>query len=271
MRKSENLTKLAGALSKAQAEMPPAQLNATNPFLKNQYATLGSIIETAKPVLDKYGLSVAQSTTSNNGDVGVTTLLLHESGEWLEDTVFLPLGDEKGKSQAQVAGSIVSYLRRYSYAAMLGIYAEEDVDGHLPIKKEQTKAQSKPEPKPAPMNGTRPYSPEVVRKKIHERAEKHKEFTPNDAQFNLLRYGLELCFIDDPAVEDKRHTVLNYLTGSTSTKDVDGQMFKAIVEDWLEMTKDDGGEYTVNNLAAVEAKEIYGVALKEEGQQELAI
>jgi hypothetical protein len=52
--------------------------------------------------------------------------------------------DEKGKSAAQVAGSIITYLRRYALAAALGIYADEDTDGHLA----QPRPQAQPEPQP---------------------------------------------------------------------------------------------------------------------------
>lgn len=276
MNKSESIAKLSGALSKAQSEMPAAELNATNPFLKNKYADLGSIIKAAKPVLGKHGLSVAQSTTSNNGDIGVTTLLIHESGEWLEDTVYLPLGDEKGKSQAQVAGSIVSYLRRYSLASMLCIYADEDTDGETG-KGEKPKAENKPvaQQKPEKSNGdktqSRPYPPEKVREGIMLKAKSHKPFNPTEKQRNLLRYGLELCFAGDENAEDKRHTVLNYLLGSASTKDVDGQHFRAIIEDWLKLAQDDGGEYAVDSMACKEAEAIYRESLKVEGQHELAL
>lgn len=129
MNKSESIASLAQALSKAQAEMGPAYFNASNPFLKNRYADLGSLISASKDALAKNGLSLSQLTTSDNGNVGVTTLLAHESGEWMSSTITLPLGDEKGKSTAQVAGSIITYLRRYSYASVLGMYAEEETDG----------------------------------------------------------------------------------------------------------------------------------------------
>ena len=273
MNKSESITKLATALSKAQAEMPPAKFNATNPFLKNKYANLGSIIEAAKPVLSAHGLSVVQATTSNNGDVGVTTALLHESGEWLEDSIYLPLGDEKGLKPAQIAGSIISYLRRYSYASILGMYADEDTDGNEPVKKDKPKSQSKDKPKPDPINGTRPYSPALVRTKIQSRLNAHKQFQPSAPQCNLLRHGLELCFQGDPEADDKRHTVLNYLSGYTSTTDVDGQYWKVLVEDFFKMKKlDDGsGEYEIDPMAAMEVKEIYGAALKEQGQSEMEL
>ena len=81
-------------------------------------------------MLAKNGLSVSQLTTGSGGEIGVTTILMHTSGEWLSSTSSLPIGEEKGKSQAMVAGSIISYLRRYSLASILGMYAEEDTDGH---------------------------------------------------------------------------------------------------------------------------------------------
>lgn len=127
---SENVDKLFEALSAAQGEFDGVAFDAVNPFLKNRYATLGAVIEAAKPVLVKYGLSVSQLVSSEAGAVGVTTILGHASGQWISGTAHLPLESEKGKSSAQVAGSIVTYLRRYGYAAVLGLYAEADDDGN---------------------------------------------------------------------------------------------------------------------------------------------
>ena len=143
MTQSESITKLAAALAKAQGEFPAVAFNATNPFLKNKYADLGAVIQAARPVLAKHDLAVSQMTTSVPGEVGVTTMLMHSSGEWLQSTVTLPLGEERGKSLAQMAGSVITYLRRYSLAAMLGMYADEDNDG------DDKKASPKAQPAPA--------------------------------------------------------------------------------------------------------------------------
>lgn len=129
MNKSQTLGELAKALNKAQAEFDPAPVNSSNPHLRNKYADLGSIIETAKPVLAKYGLSVSQMVFGEGSEIGITNLLMHVSGEWLESSVTLPVSEEKGIKPSQVAGSIISYLRRYSLAAMLGIYVGGDDDG----------------------------------------------------------------------------------------------------------------------------------------------
>ena len=135
---NENIAK---ALVAAQAEMPAVEMNATNPFLKNKYADLGAIIKTARPVLAKHGLAFSQLAIGSGGDVGVKTILIHESGEFIEETITLPLADERGKSSAQAAGSIITYLRRYSLSAILGIYADEDTDG-TPVQQPQKKQAS---------------------------------------------------------------------------------------------------------------------------------
>ena len=135
MNKSDSITKLATALVKAQSEMGVAKMNAVNPFLKNRYADLGSVIDAVKPVLNKHGISYVQHVSALNERVSVETILLHESGEWLGESISLELGIEKGKSAAQVAGSIITYLRRYSLAAICGIYADEDTDGNATVSK----------------------------------------------------------------------------------------------------------------------------------------
>jgi len=134
MNKSESITNLATALAKAQAEMPVAPFDATNPFLKNKYASLGSIIETSRPILAKHKLSLVQFPISDSAGVGVESVLAHESGEFITERILIPLTEEKGKSKVQSAGSTLTYLRRYSWASILGMYADEDTDGSSPVQ-----------------------------------------------------------------------------------------------------------------------------------------
>ncbi len=143
MNKSDSIQNLSQALAKAQAEMPVVKMNAANPFLKNKYADLGAVIETSRPVLAKFGLSIAQFPTSEADRIGVTSVLMHESGEFLEEAIFIPASDAKGLSVAQSAGVVISYLRRYSWASMLGLYADEDTDGHTNGNGHEAKATEK--------------------------------------------------------------------------------------------------------------------------------
>ena len=146
MNKSESIAELAAALAKAQGAMSPAKMDSTNPFLKNKYADLGSVIQAARKPLADNGLSFTQSPAVTDGTVTVTTLLMHASGQWIESAITLPLDGGKGLSLAQSMGAIITYLRRYSLSAILGIYADEDNDGNQPAKPAAQKApQAAPE------------------------------------------------------------------------------------------------------------------------------
>ena len=129
MNKSESITHLAAALAKAQAEMPVAVFDATNPFLKSKYASLGAVIHASRPILAKHKLSLVQFPISDPVGIGVESILTHESGEFIAERISIPLTEEKGKTKVQCAGSTLTYLRRYSWASILGMYSDEDSDG----------------------------------------------------------------------------------------------------------------------------------------------
>lgn len=127
MKMSESITNISVALCKFQQECPAPKKNSVNPHFKNKYAALDEIISTITPVLTKNGLSQIQSTTAEGEQIGVKTLLIHQSGEFIEfDTLWLPMG----KVNAQGAGSFITYARRYALCASLGIAADEDDDGN---------------------------------------------------------------------------------------------------------------------------------------------
>ena len=129
MTRSESITHLATALAKAQAEMPVAVFDATNPFLKSKYASLGAVIQASRPILAKHKLSLVQFPISDPTSIGVESILAHESGEFVAERILIPLTEEKGKSKVHAAGSTLTYLRRYSWASILGMYSDEDSDG----------------------------------------------------------------------------------------------------------------------------------------------
>lgn len=148
--RSDNIANIAKALSGAQSELAPAEMDSVNPFLKNKYASLGSVTKAIQPVLSKHGLSYTQIISGgDDGRIGVTTILMHESGEWIESNISMQLGEERGKSLAQAAGGIITYLRRYSLAALFGVYAEEDSDGQAPASKGAKKGAEPPVEIPA--------------------------------------------------------------------------------------------------------------------------
>ena len=128
--KSETLDKLATALSKAQSEMKGAAKKSVNPFFKAGYADLHTVIESSFPSLTKYGLSVVQGNESKPGEFFVTTMLLHESGQWIKSKLKMPIE----KATAQSVGSVITYGRRYGLSAITGI-AQYDDDGNAASSK----------------------------------------------------------------------------------------------------------------------------------------
>ena len=134
MHKSESIANLAAALVAFQAEVRNPHNSAENPFHRNKYAPLQDILRDVRPLLAQHGLSVSQLVHSDGEAIGVTTMLMHTSGEYIADTASMQPGSEKGKSAAQVAGSIITYLRRYALAAVLGIASEDDDDGNVGLK-----------------------------------------------------------------------------------------------------------------------------------------
>ncbi len=131
MAQSEIINELAAALSKAQGEMQAAIKDKVNPFFKSSYADLGSVWDAARPVLSKYGLCVMQ-TTEINADASkiiMVTTLAHTSGQWMKS--YLPLNPSKNDSQG--VGAALTYLRRYSLSAIVGVVCDEDDDGETAV------------------------------------------------------------------------------------------------------------------------------------------
>ena len=140
MNKSESIKNLAVALSKFQSEVENPKNTADNPFYHSKYAPLQDVLNTVRPLLSKHGLSVIQSPAGDGQSVSITTMLLHESGEWIE---FEPLVLKAEKITPQGAGSAITYGRRYALSAVLGISSEDDDDGNSLEKTQQNSGQKK--------------------------------------------------------------------------------------------------------------------------------
>lgn len=126
MKTSDSISKIAPALLAAQKAITFASKDATNPHFKNKYADLPAVIDAVKGPLNEAGIFFIQSPSpSDDGKLHLTTRLIHESGEWIEDTAVTPLQ----KSDPQGVGSAITYMRRYSLAAITGLYQDDD-DGN---------------------------------------------------------------------------------------------------------------------------------------------
>jgi hypothetical protein len=138
--RSDGIQELAAALVAAHAEIKGVAKSADNPFFKSKYADLSSVVEAVKAPLLKQGIIVVQGVQDAEGGVGIETMLLHKSGQWISSTLRLPAS----KQDAQGYGSAITYGRRYGLMAICGVPAEDD-DGNAatataPVKQFQSVA-----------------------------------------------------------------------------------------------------------------------------------
>ncbi|MBQ9363394.1 MAG: ERF family protein [Bacteroidaceae bacterium] len=125
---SQEITELAKALIAVQRDMAPATKDATNPFCKNKYATLNSVMEACRAALLHHGIWLTQlpvpaPSELAQGHIGLLTKLTHaESGQWQSSLAVVPLP----KADPQGMGSAITYARRYALTAMLGMVTEDD-------------------------------------------------------------------------------------------------------------------------------------------------
>lgn len=128
MQTSEKVDAIFGALAEFQAEVKDPTKDANNPFFKSKYVTLDNLVSCVRPTLAKHGLCYAQECGGNESVITVSTVLMHKTGQWIK---FDPVPLKSAKQDPQGAGSAVTYGRRYSLSAALGIaWCDEDDDGN---------------------------------------------------------------------------------------------------------------------------------------------
>jgi hypothetical protein len=120
---SDSLKAIAPALLKAQKAIGVAVKNANNPHFHNNFANVEAVIDAVKGPLNDNGITFLQfGAPAGENSLGLTTTLLHTSGEFISGTLTMPLQ----KADPQGTGSAITYARRYSLAAVLGLKTEDD-------------------------------------------------------------------------------------------------------------------------------------------------
>jgi len=148
MQQSESIANLAKALSSVQGKLTYAKKDSANPFFKSNYADLESVWDACRDLLAANGLSVIQlpgetivnTVVANEketviAEMSLTTVLAHNSGEWISQQMSLPMS----KIDAQGAGSALTYMRRYALAAVVGVVQADD-DGNAASAPKQVKS-----------------------------------------------------------------------------------------------------------------------------------
>ncbi|GIO18113.1 essential recombination function protein [Oceanobacillus oncorhynchi subsp. incaldanensis] len=134
---SESNTKIAPALAKAWAEIENPKHNSSVKVKTKSgssytfdYTDLGGILDEAKKVFKENGLTIIQNAYTSISDsknlISVETMILHSSGEYVKSE---PL-QMAANTSIQDMGGQVTYMKRYSLSAMLGIATEKDDDAN---------------------------------------------------------------------------------------------------------------------------------------------
>lgn len=125
IRTSDNLDKLSPAMLEVQRVIENADIDSDNPHFRSRYASLTSVLLACKKPLNDAGIYFIQAPIALDcrDCLGLVTRLTHAaSGQWIEATMSMPLQ----KVDPQGMGSAITYARRYSLMAILGIAAEDD-------------------------------------------------------------------------------------------------------------------------------------------------
>ena len=230
MNQSENISDLAAALAKAQAEVRNPHFDSKNPHFNNRYASLAAHVDAVRCAFPPHGLSILQwIETPDTGRVTVTTRILHSTGQWIEAAASSPSGNK-----VQELGSAVTYLRRYCLAAICGIVGEDDDDGErdAAAAKPPTATAYKPKQSPTQAQAAAPTEPKTVEAKSAKglAARLAARTTSEDAsglprlfgecgevyqrrhgeqKFSIVKIGAVECVVVEPAVV----SALGLLTG----------------------------------------------------------
>src|SRR6267143_423721 len=136
-RSSETIGAIAAALAKAQGELsnPEKSLSATisSPFPREgeqtfRYASLASGLDIVRKSLGQHEIATVQTTAidADSGQIRLTTLLAHASGEWISsDWPVCPVSE---MAMPHRMGAALTYARRYALFALVGIAGEDDLD-----------------------------------------------------------------------------------------------------------------------------------------------
>jgi hypothetical protein len=215
---SEQLNELAKALAVAQGEFPKIAATETGKVQGEgkkgayeytyKYADLAGVVETVQPILSKHGLSVAQfiSVTESGKDT-LTTWLMHESGQFITSSMRLYL--KKDDSQAQ--GSAVTYARRYSYCAALGLVVDEDDDGQRATAAKVHSSPSEPKTTNSKQKTTKKANPETGELEHNLQPKMLDEIKGADRPKFLERFGSRYKFKITAVPDSHREEVEKFI------------------------------------------------------------
>lgn len=129
---TNDLSDLLNALNKVQSELKPVEKTKLNPHFRSKFADLSGVLDEVLPLLAKNGLVLIQSISGSETHPVLDTIIAHaKSGQNIKSTA--PLLCKEMTPQS--LGSAITYMRRYSLMAIVGVSTvDEDDDGQRASK-----------------------------------------------------------------------------------------------------------------------------------------
>ena len=133
---SDEKTNIIKALVKVQSQLE--NLTKDTQAFKYKYVKLDKLVDAVKEPLNKNGIFFSQMPLGDSNQIGVRTIFYHTSGEWIATQLLSPIAELQGQNMYQSQGSAITYFRRYSLAAMLGLCDVDDTDAQGKVEKTYT-------------------------------------------------------------------------------------------------------------------------------------
>lgn len=211
---SENLDKLFKGMNAFRSQLKQPVKDAKNPFFKSNYVTLEGVQNAIDAGIKGTGLAYTQIVKNDeNGNVGVETIITHESGQYLTTGV-LALRPEKATPQGY--GSTITYAKRYQLSSAFGVSSDVDDDGNVGSGNFKTQAKGNYQQNNYKQNYQQPrqrvqqkqVNPEIEYNSLFNKALKTLGTDKDDLQVQI-NGQLTQMFPDDTRTEDKfKHGIM---------------------------------------------------------------
>lgn len=194
MKQSESIATIAEALATFNLEVENPLKTKAGEGGRYRFSDLATLTALVRPLLAAAGISVIQEILTEENRAGAKTLLLHMSGEFIEfEPVYIP-----HSRHPQDIGSAITYARRYSLQAALGIAPEDDDDG----ARAQAGFVEQPQPyEPPALPRAHPSLVKRIQELRHQAG-----VTDDDYATELAKYGVksDIDLLQHQAIELKR-------------------------------------------------------------------
>ena len=126
------------------------------------YTSYDALVKHLRPLLTKHGISFIQIPVGHDNQIGVRTVYMHTSGEWISSVVLSPIVESRQMNVYQSVGSAITYFRRYSLSAFVGIASDEVNDASTVQAKPKPKQETVKNPAKVKVSGDPISSPDAV-------------------------------------------------------------------------------------------------------------